>query len=148
MARHERIDLVVKPLFTYICSPDHFESAIKCKDFLKKFKVLKPWMAQYPNDKRHSVWYVSFTHKEEPYILNLNIRPTHFQLEFRQPQFLSKKTANKLEVNQKWLCANSNRFSEPELQEMVSSYIENIKDSFDKNQITFVKWRSRNSKQS
>lgn len=144
MASHERIDLAVKPLFTYICSPDHLSSAIECANFLSIFTELKPWKAQYPADKRHSVWYVSFTGEvEEPYILNLNIRPKHFQLEFRHPQFLPQNIATKLKVNQKWLCANSNRFSETALKEMLSSYSKNTKDSFDKNQIKFVKWHPR-----
>lgn len=141
MANNIKIDTAVKPLISYICSPDHLQSAIKCEYFLNGFNTLKPWRAEYPDDKRHSVWYISFnTDKEEPYILNLNIRPAHFQVEFRQPQFLPQEIAKKLKVNQKWLCANSNKFTFSELQEMMRSYIVKIKDPFDKGQIKFGKW--------
>lgn len=143
MARHERIDFSSKPLNEYICSAKHFQSATKCESFIKKFVSLKPYLAQYPNDSRHSVWYVGFIHKEEPYILNLNIRPAHFQLEFRHPQFIPKEIALKLKVNQNWLCANSNKFSETNLQEMLRVYINSIQESFDRDQIKYVKWHSR-----
>jgi hypothetical protein len=143
MARYEIPDNIDKPLCTFICSCDHFQSAIKSMKFLENFQTLKVWRTEYPDNNMHSVWYVSFKHQEEPYIINVNICTTYFQLEFRHPQFLPNDVASKLRPNQKWVCANSNKYSELELQKMVSSYIEKIRDSFDKKQIKYRKWHPR-----
>jgi hypothetical protein len=92
MARHEQPDKLEKPLCTYICNCDHFPFAIKSAKLLENFKEnLKVWWTQYPSSREYTCWYIGFNYKEQPFILNINIRPSCLELEFRYPRFIPKE---------------------------------------------------------
>lgn len=109
MARHEQPDTLKKPLCTYICNCDHFSCAIKSAKLLRNLNGhLKVWWTQYPSDNSYTCWYVCFKHKEQPFILNINIRPKYFELEFRYPLFVPKEVKLKNSPNKDWNCADTN----------------------------------------
>jgi hypothetical protein len=129
MAIHEKIDLSLKPLYTYVCSSKHGTNAVEAARFLNNFDVIEAVLTQYPKNEPYTCWYLTFKNYRQPFILNVNIRPTYFQIEFRYPQFLPD-TAIGLIPNKEWKRANSNKYSVRELDAFLEGYLEKIRSAF------------------
>ena len=143
MTKHENIAEFERPLCTYVCDCEQIPQAMIAAKFLGKFDSLKVWQTQYPSQRGHTCWYVSFVNKEQPYILNINIFLGKIQLEFRYPQYLPDAIRNKLTENSKWRTANSDEYLLKELEDFLRTYTETIRKDFDEDKIKYNKWHIR-----
>jgi len=136
MARHERPEHEKRPLNTYICNPKHRSYADKCIKFLSCFPILKVWEVQYPKPKNYTGWYVSFTHREKPWILNFSIYPSFTNVEFRYPQYLPNNILDRLKwQNNSWKYARFTDDTEVKLKKIVEVYLDGIRADFDRKKL-------------
>lgn len=132
MAIHIRPDLEKNPLYTYINNSKLDQYAKKAVELLGYFPQLKVWEVQYkPEGIADTAWYVGFSVKEDPYVMNFKILPSNLNVEFRFSQYLPEKIFELLNwQNTSWRYADYKKFGLSEIQSMINQYLLNIQNDF------------------
>jgi hypothetical protein len=137
-----------KPLNECIGNSNHFEYATKLMNFLDKFPSLRVLEARCHGKKPYpyTCWYVSFKHAHEEklcIILHFEVRSNDIYVYFR---FLGYVPPNMLTdwhwgIRNKWKYVHFNAYTESKLREIISIYLTNIRNDFDKNTLDFRRLR-------
>ena len=132
MVYHERPDDDNRPLETYICNPNQKSMVEKCVELLTNFPMLKVWEVQYPSAKNYTCFYISFKHKETPWILNFTIYPNFTNVEFRYSQYLPYEVLDNFRwITSNWAYIKFTEQNRKRICELLNIYIDNIRGDFD-----------------
>lgn len=108
--------------------------ALEAQNFLDVFSNLTVWEIQQKGKGAPNIcWYVGFKDRKDPYILNFTITKSDLNIEYRFSQYLPKKIFDILKwQNTSWRRSNLKTYGFNNVIFYINSYIENIKDDFNK----------------
>lgn len=136
MVRHERPDDEKRPLITYISKPNQKQMVKTCIDLLDNFPMLKVWEVQKPSAKDYTCFYISFRHKETPWILNFTIYPNYCNVEFRYSQFLPYEVLDGFRwITSNWAYTKFRANNRDKIEELLKIYISRIREDFDNDKL-------------
>jgi hypothetical protein len=80
----------------------------------------------------YTCWYISFIHKEKPWILNFTIRPSYTVIEYRYPQFIPDYLLDRMQwQTNNWKYEKLNLETEHDIKNTMEIYLDKIKEPFD-----------------